>query len=666
MEMLHRLPLWPVAKASGVVKVEKGESRPKELKLEIRATGNRTTLRDVPVSQVSCPVADNASWSCELPAAALDLVLTAEGFVPHYGWGVPFKAGEDRPFGVVELKRGASVVGWVTVEEGSPAPGCRVRLSPLVAPGGRRDPATEKIKRLTLEAAVNERGFFQITGVPPGSYLLEAEQPGFATARMSPLEIWEKSETSLQQPLVLRRPLNIELQIVPAVDWIGKLWKISVARRSDFSASFDPAPVYEGPADEQGRMTLRGQAPGTFWIVVSDSADNQLYNDFGVPIQEPGDAQRVIEIGAVSVRGRVLFGKEPLAATLSFGGRSGAVRVAMESDEEGSFDGMLPRDGAWRVYVRSADGEVEANTKVSVEANDQGRALVTVSLPDTHLFGRVVDEQSKPVAGASVQIETGQDGQQVWSDAQGRFEVRGLPPGLLTAAAKLYRPSGSATSEPAQVFVAEGQPTGPVELRLRRSKPFLGQVVSARGPVPGASLEIFSRRPAAWFASSARTGLDGSFSAQVPEPTEAVVAVVSAPGNALKVFEVEATGAPVTLSVPSVGGALEITFHETEEAVRTGDLLLLYFQDNLPLSLQTLRQWALGHGVSFYTPGPPGRLHYPSLAPGDYRVCVVQSTIVPDGEVSSWIDKTGRCASGRLEGGETLRLEIPGDPPREP
>jgi Carboxypeptidase regulatory-like domain len=658
MEMLHRLPLWPVAKASGTVKVEKGESRPRDLKLEIRAAGNRTTLRDVPASQVSCPVADNASWSCELPAAALDVVLSAEGFIPHYLWGVPFKAGEELPFGKVELKRGASVVGWVTVEEGSLAPDCRVRLSPLVAPGGLRDPAIEKIKRLTLEAAVNERGFFQIAGVPSGSYLLEAEQPGFANARMSPLEIWAKSEISLQQPLVLRRPLNIELQIVPSVDWIGKAWKVRVARGSDFSAGFDPAPVYEGPADEQGRMTLRGQAPGRFWILVSDSANNLLYNDFDVPIQEAGDARRIIEIGAVSVRGRVLFGKEPIAATLWFGGRSGAVRVEMESDEEGSFEGMLPRDGAWRVYVRSADDEVEASTKVSIEANEKGRASVTVSLPDTHLFGRVVDEQSKPVAGASVEVETGQDGLQVWTDAQGKFQVRGLPPGLLTAAAELDRPSGSASSEPAQVLVAEGQPTGPVELRLRRSKPFVGQVVSSRGPVPGASVEIFPRRPAGFFGSSSRTGLDGSFSAQIPEPTETVVAVVSAPGHALKAFEVEATGAPVTLSVPSVGGGLEVTVPDIAETMKAGDLLLV-FQDGRSVPFATLRQWALGHGVSFYTPGPPGQLHYPNLAPGEYRVCIIPNTAVPDWEVSSWIDRAGRCASGRLESSETLRLELP-------
>jgi hypothetical protein len=64
-----------------------------------------------------------------VPAATFDFVLSAEGFIPQYRWGLKVLAGKTTDLGTVELKRGASVAGWVEVEGD--------RSTPRAGPGSR-------------------------------------------------------------------------------------------------------------------------------------------------------------------------------------------------------------------------------------------------------------------------------------------------------------------------------------------------------------------------------------------------------------------------------------------------------------------------------------------------------------------------------------------------
>src|SRR5262249_14765596 len=149
------------------------------------------------------------------------------------------------------------------------------------------------------------------------------------------------------------------------------------------------------------------QSEGRYWIEVLDSLGNSLFVDADVRIAGPEDAHRDVRIDLVTVRGSLALGKEPLAATLWFGGRHASPGGRVEDDGRGRVDGVLPRKGRWRVQIAAAKPALEALRAVVVEPDRAGRAEVDIRLADTHLLGRVLDEQERPVPRARVEISSG-------------------------------------------------------------------------------------------------------------------------------------------------------------------------------------------------------------------------------------------------------------------
>ena len=645
------LPLWPAGQLTGSLKLPTPAGKHPE-KVEVRFQSPPPAGR-MPNGSVLCPiVADTGSWACEIPAGLLDVAVQATGYVPVYRWGIATKAGKPTSLGRLELKAGASVAGWAETADGGLLR-CIAKLSPLAAPGGRPSTA-ERLRSTILSAQVTERGFFQIGGVAPGSYLLEVSQQGYAPARVFPLEVFPGAETSLRSPVVLERPLDLELVITPLADWLGQPWQVQVFRASEFSGSYDREPVFEGAVSAEGTIIVRNQAPGAYWITVRDAAGNRLYSEPDIYISGPQDARRDLEIDLVTVKGEIYLGKEPLAATLHFGGQRGFTSIEMVSDETGEFSGVLPREGRWLVEVTESSVPLSTHTKVEVEANDRGRADIEIRLPDTHVFGRVLDEHDKPVAQASVLVEDETDVIEATTAADGNFDLRAVPAGLARLSARAAAASGGTLSSDSQlVSLAEGQPLGPIELRLRRATKVTGTVVSPRGPVAGASILLLAHQPLLGFGDKARTGLDGKFVGDLPGGTEIAAAIVSPPGHALKVFQFPLEGMEVRLNVPPEGGTLEAVLPSRLEEE---NLIPLVLQNGVAIPVQALVSWAEGHGVRA---AGGNELRIPQLAAGEYRACLVPRLVAPGGQLTAWLEQTGRCASGFLNAGDTLRLEIP-------
>lgn len=651
-KLAYKLNLWPKSRAAGTIAVEPGEKLPTELAVKIRAARVPGRKPDVPEVVVRCPVGKLGELSCDLPATLLDLTIQAQGFVPHNRWAVRLERDKTLPLGRLLLKKGASVSGWAQVEEGTidPSNG-KARLFPLQASGADASLA-ERLRNSALEVPLDGRGFFQFAGVNPGAYVVEVTQPGFAPARVSAVEVWPGSETSLTQPLTLRRPLRVELAISPETDWLGKPWQVEMFRASDLGGS--ATPVYEGAAREDGRLIFEDQTPGTFRIVVSDSLGNPLYSDFDFQINHIGDARQEIEIDLVTLQGEILLGEEPLSATLYFGGRHAALGSRMESDEDGEFHGVLPREGTWLVEVESTVPALSTHSRIEVEASRDGKARVTIRLPDTRVFGKVVEEAGRP-AKASVFAESGEGSVDIDTRDDGSFEILGLPPGPVRLSAEARSKDGRLVSDSTLTMLGEDNQVGPVELRLRKNKLVRGRVQSARGPVPGAVLEVFPLRPALPGGASVRTDLQGSFEARVPEATETVLAIVSPPGNGLKAFEVPLDGKPVALEVTREAGALEISAGMSEEEARAQALQMIVVQNGLHLPWNLLLHWAQGHGERLRV---SAGLRIPHLAPGEYRACLVSRVELVRHGPEGPNGLGGRCASGYLEAGGTLRLDV--------
>lgn len=653
---LHRIELWPAGRLTGSLKLGvAGQVLPKEIEATIVSPPDPRLRKEIPKGEVICPVGKRGVFHCEVPAAFLDVALRSPGFVPDYRWGLRVDPGKTLSLGSVTLKNGASLTGWAQLEEaGAPLRKGLARLVPLLAPGYDAEVAA-RLRSTALEGLVRQDGFFQFAGIAPGHYLLEVEGEGMAPTRVFPLEIRPWSETVLPQPVVLKPPLQLEISISPPLDWLSRPWHVQVRRASDFSGALDAKASYEGTAGKDGWIRIPGQAPGTFSIQVRDSLGNVLFDDPRRSVERSEDARQDIEIDLVTVRGSVSLGKEPLASQLWFGGELGVPRVRMDSDGEGAFHGVLPRDGTWIVDVKAEEPRLDTHVTVRLKADRAGRASAEILLPDTQIFGKVLTEDHKPVANAQVAVATEVDTLVVKTDDTGAFEARAVPEGVTNLTARHFLLGDLYTSSSVVVPVGSS-PVGPVDLHLRKMKIVSGKILSPEGPVPGATVYLFPSRPRLGLGDSSRTNVDGTFIAQLSAGTERVNAVVSPPGYALQVFEFQVSQDSTVLTVSPNGGSLELSFPYTSAEMKEKGFRLLFFQNGLQLASSPLYRWAFSQGARM-----EGGLFFPripNLAPGEYRVCISPRTILPEAEIVSFLESLEDCASGYLPPGGTLKLHL--------
>lgn len=651
------LRLWPTGTLSGSLTLDgPREAMPRQLELRAQSPPATPGARAVPPMTAPCPVAIDGTWACELPSGVLDVALRAPPFIPHYRWGVRVRPGESSSLGALALRPGASLAGWLEAEDGAfSRRRARVRLAILAAPGSSGAATAERLQQTTREVGANERGFFQITGIRPGTYLLEALHEGFAPTRVFPLEIWPGRETRLKAPVVLRRPIRLELALTPPRDWLGRPWRVVVQRASDFSRGYEEMPAFSGEAGVDGRVSVPDQAPGTFLVSVEDSLGNGFLYEPSLTVASQEEAEHSLIIPLVDVVGTVHLGDEPVLGTLWFGGRYGALRSKTESNREGEFTAVLPEEGRWRVEVRAKEPDLVTNVRVEVAADAQGVAEVDIDLPDTLVFGRVVGADDQAMPGARVQVDSPAGGLTLEADGEGRFEARAVEAGRAQLSATTHPGGVSLASGDALVEVSEGQPVGPVVLKVQPHRVIEGHVVGPRGAVPGAVVRLFSADLSSGLTGVSRTDLDGHFSAEVPGGTSVAIAVVSAPGHALQAFSISASEEQVVLEVPAVGGTLEVLLSGGEGAGSPWEgAVVVVWQDGLPLSLSALFEWAAGYGERFSEEVP--RLRIPQLAPGEYTVCVGPPAYVAGSEIESWKAGQAQCHSGYLPPEATLSL----------
>lgn len=653
------LKVWPAGRLVGRFKAADPTERPERVAVTVWTRGDPGGREEIPESTLLCDLAEPDGFGCKVPAAKLDLTVRAEGFVPRDYRAVEVPASGERSLGTVQLERGASLVGRVEVDGGEIAPGaCVAALSPFVPPGpGRRE--ADRGARSVASAKVRADGSFRVGGVPPGTYLLEVEQPGFAPVRAFPIQLSRDSETRLREGVVLHRPLAVEIEIAPPLDWLNRPWTVKLTRQSDYSSGFDRVPPITRQAARDGKLVVPNQAPGTFAVQVLDSQANSMYGSLSVPVRSAEDLPLRIEIGLVALSGEVTLGDAALPARLWFGGRRGEVSVEMQSDLRGKFAGVLPRDGWWPLEVAADDPPVDLDMRVEVRADANGDAELRVEFPDTELFGRVLYEDGSPAGGARVSLKVEGVGSGQVAGAAGEFTFRGISAGIATLGAHQRAQGERLSSEIALVPVSESIPAGPVELRLRRGRRISGRVVAEGVPVAGAIVELRALEPAtAARTDAARTDESGEFSLTVDPNATLLTAIVSPPGMALTSRVVPA-GEPILLEVARRGGTLQLVPGQAAPADDGGPPpSLIVVQDGSILGWQELWSWSRGHSVVWVKDSPS--ILIPELAPGSYRFCRVsaQQAARAVAAMGDWRTALSRCVAGFLEAGATLRLDL--------
>lgn len=645
--------LRPAGTLTGKLVVEGKEKLPEGLEARFEPTREPPPRKqDIPAGRATCAVGPSGDWRCRLPAGRLDVALHPKGFVPHYLWNLEVKPGETSKLGPRKLVRGASVAGWITREDGTPAEKCRVRIEPAMGPGSSRDPKVEFLQRVAGEVPCQGKGFFQSPALRAGSYTLIAQEDE-AQARMSSIQVWEGAESRLTTPIVLRRPVDFEVALSPPIDWLGRPWRIEAQRATEGQTVWS-GPTYRTEASPEGRARLPKQLPGRFRVAVHDQLGNALFSDLNVNLSDPAQPYS-ITLELLWVEGTVHLGDEPVAGHVFFGGRNGAISIKMASNESGRFEGPLPRAGNWRVDIEGDEPRLKAKTMV--EVNPKGdRASVAIEVPDTVVSGRVVDPEGKPVPGAEVALGSLKGGTALTgTDEKGEFELRYFPQGLNELSASKSVGLGEREVSDEYIFDAvEDQSHGPVLLTLHRNRVIRGRILAATGPVIGATVGAWPTIGGDGVIQRARSRLEGDFELKIPVGTQALRVIVSPPGGALKIHEVNvASDAELLFQVEPLGGELAVTLGNSETLEKE---IFVLWQEDLAISLGMLREWAEGNGGLYWQ---AGRVRIPQLAPGSYTVCVgAPALVVAPHELEAWKSRA-RCATGYLAAGSSLDLRFP-------
>jgi hypothetical protein len=470
--------------------------------------------------------------------------------------------------------------------------------------------------------------------------------------------VWTDSETLLTQPLTLYKPFDLDLTLNPASDLFGEPWSVHLTRHPSAGGILET--VYEGKAGVDGRLVVPNQRPGRYFVIVSDALDNRMYSDPELQVQGAADAVRTLTLELLSVEGQLRLGDEPLSGILWFDGKHGANRVRMDALGEGKFEGYLPREGRWKVEVEAvADPALEAKVQVAVSPNRSGKAKLEIVLPDTEVFGQVIDESESPVSAARVMLDSPLGTVEQLSETDGSFRFRAAPEGLGQLRAEARTTRGRVTSLPVDLELLDGEPIGPLTLKLASTRTVTGRVVSAYGPVADAALRIETVPNGLSEGLPLTTDHTGRFEANISSQATALEVVVSAPGFGLQAFRQPLDGSELVLTVARGNeGSLQVVLPYTEDEARKRGEILVVWQDGVVIATPVLVRWAATNSVSWYQ---DGRLNLPNLAAANYRICVA----LPE-QILAQVANPGAvylpgCTEAQLAPGRTLQVQLDGE-----
>jgi hypothetical protein len=543
----------------------------------------------LPPARVECTTADS-SWSCTVPAATIDLRLSAEGFAPHYAFGIQPPPGRPLDLGAVTLVRGASIHGWIEADD--PA---RVEVALNIVP-------RPKSGAPPLTARPNARGFFQFAGLHHGTYAVVATRGGWSEARSAPVRVAEAREYAVPSTLRLEPLARLDVAVTPPLTRSGTAWVVELERIGS-----DPSlltPVAEGSAAPSGLWTREGVAAGRYVVAIRDPKGALRVTR---TIDVAGPTLAAIDVGDVRARGRVTAGGEPVAATVELS--SNKARVTFRSDGEGAFSGTLPHEGRWSVAVQPDGSSAKIRAlPIEIKRPDAGEAEIEIELPGGRLQGTVVAADGTPVAGAGVLVHRGAlrnvDGSAITGE-DGTFAFVGLHEGQVSVAARSR--AGSSDVVPHEIRESG---TDPLKLVLRPQRLVDGRVVDRGGaPLAGAIVRYFGAGILG--KQETVTGPTGAFSLDVPGSTRRVDLAVLVPGQPIRLVPavIDDDPRPIEVVVGGPGGNLRVQLGAAPPWPFIG-------RDGMLLSLRFLL-FPQGLGPAF---GDPEALTF-ALEAGPYMVC---------------------------------------------
>ncbi|MFI5120875.1 MAG: hypothetical protein ACHQM4_10690, partial [Thermoanaerobaculia bacterium] len=154
------------------------------------------------------------------------------------------------------------------------------------------------------------------------------------------------------------------VRVFPPVDPRAGAWRVQLLEESADGRK----PVDEGPVGAGGTWETRAlRRGGQYRVRVATAAGEGWYAD-EKPFEWDGtDGAREVRLGSSAFRGTLFLGKKRLTARVTFVDRDGLVSVPFSTKADGTFEGVLPRDGWWSVTVASDRPHFQTTFDVKVD-----------------------------------------------------------------------------------------------------------------------------------------------------------------------------------------------------------------------------------------------------------------------------------------------------------
>lgn len=646
------LDLWPTTSVTGRFGLPDGEKGVPSATLRFQPSSSAPSSEGREEGEVVCQVGATG-WTCDVPVGMWDVRIRAKGFVSHYRWDLHLAEGQPLNLGVLPLRRGGSIVGYLRAFDGaSITKACRV-MAVHEGVGKSLDPnEAKRTKLMFAPAEVRSNGFFHVEGLPPGTYVLGAMHPTYALTRVFPIAVAENAETELRLPVVLEAPLQLHLRIRPEQSPDGQAWSAALMEEGLQPDRLRPL----GPPQicQAGAVDWDGLSEGSYFVEVSDSRGSQWARK-RIDLA-PGTVDQELEIPQVHVTGTVRLGAKPIAGTLVFGGRWGELRIAAESNDDGRYSCTIPRAGVWKVSVSAGSPTTfhreGVQVDVPVQTQGQGPAEVDILLPDNSVSGLVVSMAGNPEPRALVKaLDLRTDSLtigEVRTDSDGSFRLVGVPAGNLNLTAL----ANGLSSGQVPVQIEEGRSLSGVTLRLRSKQGLEGTVTGPAGPVFGARVVVLPIGQV--YGDEAQTDPSGRFTVNLPEQSSSAVVVVMASGYALHWSRVALQARQsISITLERWGGTVRPKARD-KEAITSRESTFFLVYNGSALGLNFLVGWLAANGVQ---PGDLWDHGFPQMPAGTYSLCRVRNESV--GGVLLGGLPTEPCAAGLLSQGGELVLAVP-------
>lgn len=662
-ESTSRIMIWPAAELEGKLELPRSSDVPRRIQIRLRPNPEGDEASGEPVQpsdsvDVTCPVEELKIPGCIIPAGDWHLRFSSPPFAPEFLWDRTVEPGGSLDVGTLELERGGSLTGQLRTEVGPLDPRrARIWLQHLAGappdPPRTQEDAQGEGLRFAIPGEIGSDGTFQFVGVREGTYELRATHPGFVTGTVAPVTINPGEWTDLRKPIVLQSPLSLSLTVDPVTEPFGEPWEVQLYR---IERTGEHRLAAEGKTDGTGFWESPPLPGGKYEIWVLDAEGNTLATR--EIVLERGSEFFVLDLPLVYVEGDVLFDGRPLAAQIRLKGVNASEVVDVESDEEGKFSAVLPHEGRWQIDVAADSPPVRYSLTTEIEPIDTLKlAEVVIEIPDTALWGKVVDSLGNPPAVPARLMIVSTDGSArstgTLTDRQGVFEIRGIPAGSYLVAAEIPEASSRAVT----VEITEDRETS-VTLVVEKGRIVVGRVLSDSGPVSGAQVRAHFLTGTGAIAARTlelhRTTTSGEVELRAPGDAIGVRLIAMAPGYGLGVARSSAEEDVEVLLEQDVG-------YLRLESVR--DLLDphegpvgVLMVDGEAMDLHQLIEWAHMNDGGFTN---DGTLSVPAMPPAVYQLCRMsfeEAVLVWDGAA---LPTSGACAEGILARGGDLRLAPP-------